>query len=335
MKVLTVDDIRTLIHKVGLSTFFKLSIDAMETDFCHWNSFNLTPRHPTYFPDGVIELMPCSDNSLYSLKYVSGHPDNPAQDRLSIVALGLLSDVNNGYPLMICEMTLLTAIRTAIAGVLAAKYLARSNANKLAIIGTGAQAEFQVQCFAHFFPLNEVLFFDRDPRAMQKFEKNLAEEAYQLIPCQSIKEAVYSADIIVTSTAAKKQQSLFKFKDITPGTHIHAMGGDCPGKTEFDISLLERCKLVVEYLPQSLLEGESQQGSENLVYAELWELICNKKKGRVNAREITLFDSVGFALEDFSMMRTIYTLAQSYRLGTEMNLIPELQNPKNLYSLIR
>ncbi len=334
MKILTVDDIRSLINQVGLTCFFQRVMDAMELDFSNWSTFNLSPRHTTHYSHGVIELMPCSDKSLYSFKYVNGHPGNPAKGKLSVAALGLLSEVSSGYPLMISEMTLLTALRTAVTAVLAAKYLARSDARKLAIIGTGAQAEFQLMCFASFFQLDEIRFYDFDNLAMKKFEKNLAKESFKLIACQNINETVFSADIIVTATAAKKKQCLFKLEDIAPGTHIHAMGGDCPGKTELDTSLLEQSKIVVEYTPQSRIEGESQQCPKNGIYAELWELVSQKKQGRINAQEITVFDSVGFALEDFSILRVVYALAEDYQLGTEMTLIPDLDDPKDLYGLI-
>jgi ornithine cyclodeaminase len=97
----------------------------------------------TYYPQGVIELMPCGDQQLYAFKYVNGYPDNPLKGKLNVVAVGLLSDAGSGYPLMISEMTLLTAFRTAATGVLAAKYLARKNAKSLAIIGTGGRRNFR------------------------------------------------------------------------------------------------------------------------------------------------------------------------------------------------
>ena len=334
MKILTVDDVQFLIHKIGLIPFLQLVTEAMALDFSRWNKFNLSPRHVTHYAHGVIELMPCSDQNLYSFKYVNGHPGNPDNGQLSVVAMGLLSEVNSGYPLMISEMTLLTALRTAATGVLAAKYLARPDAKKLAIIGTGAQAEFQVMGFASFFSLEEIHFYDSDYLAMKKFEQNLAGENFKLVPCQNIKQTVSTADIVVTATAAKKRQCLFNLKDIDPGTHIHAMGGDCPGKTELDVELLAKSKIVVEYLQQSRLEGEIQQLPKNGVYAELWELVCKKKPGRINTQEITLFDSVGFALEDFSILRVVYKLAVEHRLGTELPLIPELDNPKNLYGAL-
>ena len=334
MKILTVTDIRKLIRIIGRENFFARIITALEEDFGRWSEFILSPRHATLYPHGVIELMPCADQQHYAFKYVNGHPGNPLKGKLTVVAIGLLSDVGSGYPLMISEMTLLTAFRTAATGVLAAKYLARADAKSLAIIGTGAQAEFQVMAFAGFFQLEEIRFFDTDPEAMVKFSRNLSGQKFTLIHCRSIIEAVRQADIVITATAAKRRQSLFEFEDISSGAHIHAMGGDCPGKTELSAELLNQVKLVVEYKPQSLVEGEVQQCAANLIYAELWELVCKNKPGRQNNHEITLFDSVGFALEDYSILRVVYELAKDYQLGAELPLIPELDNPKNLFGLL-
>lgn len=335
MKIMAVADIRKLIQIVGLENFFRRIVMALEEDFSRWHEFNLSPRHATHYPHGVIELMPCSDNNLYTFKYVNGHPANTLKGKLSIVAIGQLSEVDSGYPLMICEMTLLTAFRTAATGVLAAKYLAREDSASLAIIGTGAQAEFQAVGFCCFFGLDSIRFYDCDRRAMQKFSTNLKRQRVALVPCQSIAEAVSHADIVITATAAKKRQSLFELKDIGGGTHIHAMGGDCPGKTEFSKDLLQQVKLVVEYKPQSLIEGEAQQVESGQVYAELWELVCKRKAGRENKQEITLFDSVGFALEDYSILRVVYELATRYRLGSELPLIPRLKDPKNLFGYLK
>ncbi len=334
MKILTVNDIRKLIQIIGLENFFKRVIKALEEDFSRWHEFILSPRHAIHYSHGVIELMPCADQQHYTFKYVNGHPGNPLEGKLTVVAIGLLSSAGSGYPLMISEMTLLTAFRTAATGVLAAKYLAREDTKSLAIIGTGAQSEFQVMAFAGFFQLEEIRFFDTDPEAMVKFSQNLSGQKFTLLPCSSITEAVRHADMVITATAAKKRQSLFEFEDISTGTHIHAMGGDCPGKTELSAEFLNQVKVVVEYKPQSVFEGEVQQCDAHLIYAELWELVCKHKPGRLNNQEITLFDSVGFALEDYSIIRAVYDLAKECQLGTELPLIPELIDPKNLFGLV-
>ena len=334
MKVINVNDIQKLIKIFSPKAFSDRLIKALESDFSRWDMFHKSARHATYYPQGVIELMPCADDRFYSFKYVNGHPGNTAQGKLNVVGIGLLSDAATGYPLLLSEMTLLTAFRTAATGALAAKYLARKNAQSLAIIGTGAQAEFQVMIFSNLFPLQQIRYFDIDTTAMAKFSCNLSPYGFELIPCANIRDAVHDTDIIITATAKSARQVLFESQDISPGTHISAIGGDCPGKTEFSRALLEASKIVVEYTPQALKEGEVQQCGASNIYAELWELVTQRKPGRVNTAEITLFDSVGFALEDFTTLRLVYELALEHQLGDELALLPEPHDAKDLFSLL-
>lgn len=334
MLILTATDIRAMIHHIGLDDFIKRVLTALQEDFGRWNSFRLSPRHATQYPTGVIELMPCSNRHFYTFKYVNGHPNNVHNGKLSVVAVGQISDAESGYPLMFCDMTLLTAIRTAATSVLAAKYLARGDAKSLALIGTGAQSEFQAIAFANFFPIDSVRFFDKDTNAMAKFSQNLSGRPFELVRCGSIHEVILQADIVTTSTASLKAQTLFGFDDLAPGTHINSIGCDCPGKTELPKELLNQSKLVVEYTPQSLIEGEIQQGNASWIHAELWELVCGTKASRENDREITLFDSVGFALEDFSTLRIVYQLAKELKLGTDITMLPEVTDPKDLFGFL-
>ncbi len=335
MRVLDVSDIQTMIRTTGLDEFNQQLIDQLEQDFRQWPTFNKSARHATHFDHGVIELMPVSDQHLYSFKYVNGHPVNTERGKLCVAAMGLLADVSTGYPLMISEMTILTAIRTAAVAALGARYLAKQQSRVLAIIGTGAQSEFQAMAIRCISPIDEVRIYDIDTNAMDKFVNNLSDKFKTIQRCKSINEAIDAADIIVTATAAKKNVCLFDYRDIQPGTHIHAMGGDCPGKTELGIELLKNSKLVVEYTEQSLVEGEIQQLDASHVYAELWQIIDGSIPGRENDHEITVLDSVGFALEDFSILKLVHQLAEELDLGQHIELIPELADPRNLYSLIK
>jgi len=335
MKFIDVDTLTKIISRTGLKRFNLQLIQLLEQDFSHWEAFQKSPRHVTHYPHGVIELMPCANDEFYTFKYVNGHPANTREGKLCVVAMGLLAEVQHGYPLMLCEMTLLTALRTAATAALGAKYLARKNSRHLALIGTGAQAEFQAHAMLAQRPIQQISYFDIDPRAMDKFEKNMAASAVELVRCESVAEAVSSADIIVTATAAKQQVELFGIEQLKPGAHIHAMGGDCLGKTEFSLGFLQQCKVVVEYIPQSKSEGEIQQGDESLVYAELWEVITGKKTARLNDHEVTFFDAVGFALEDFSILKLIYQLATKMEVGKEIGLIPQLDDAKDLFSLLK
>lgn len=334
MLVLDVSDMQSLFRKVGLTSLNKQLVEQLEDDLRQWQRFSKSPRHATHYDHGVIELMPCSDDQLYTFKYVNGHPNNTLEGKLCVAAMGLLADVSTGYPLMISEMTLLTALRTAAVAALGARYLARPESTVLSIIGTGAQSEFQAMAISSFFNIDEVRIYDTDRQAMLKFSENMESRFNKIIPCGAIRQTVKPADIIVTATAAKKAVELFTLNDIKPGAHIHAMGGDCPGKTELGKDLLNNSKLVVEYREQSLLEGEIQQLDESSIYAELWQLVTEDIKGRENNDEITILDSVGFALEDFSTLKLVYKLAEELTLGKHIELIPELDDPKNLYSLI-
>lgn len=335
MRVLEISDIQQLIHHTGLDSFYQQLIEQLKSDFSRWPEFIKTPRHATHFPHGVIELMPCSDKSLYSFKFVNGHPMNTQNNNLCVAALGVLAKVDTGYPFLLSEMTLLTALRTAAVGALGAEYLARKNSHVLCIIGTGAQSEFQAQAMRSVYNITEIRIFDTDPQAMKKFMSNLDSTDMKISPCESSKQAVTDADIIITATATKSTMCLFNPSDIAPGTHIHAMGGDCPGKTELDTNLLKNSKIVVEFTEQSLIEGEIQQLDSSHIHAELWEIINQSKVARENNNEITIFDSVGFALEDFSTLILVNKLAEEYGLGKDIDLIPDLSNPKDLYSLLK
>lgn len=331
MKLITIPTLQELVRRVGLEVFNARLLETLEQDFARWQAFQLSPRHATHYPHGVIELMPCADDRLYSFKYVNGHPSNPQQGKLSVVALGLLADVASGYPLMLCEMTWLTALRTASTAALGAKYLARLDSRVLGIIGTGAQSEFQVRALSGVRHIETVRYFDVDPKAMAKFAHNLGGGGQRLVPCNSASEVVAGSDLVVTATAAKHKDRILTDEMIGPGVHIHGLGGDCPGKTELDPALLDRAKVVVEYLPQSREEGEIQNRPEAKIHAELWELVSGSKPGRESADELTLFDSVGFALEDYSALRLVHEMAGETGIGEEVDLIPDLEDPKDLF----
>jgi len=333
MRLVTVDHVKEIVHHFGIESFMIQVIGALEQDFSHWTDFNKSPRHATHYPQGVMELMPCSDTEYYAYKFVNGHPSNTPKGRLCVTALGMFAEVANGYPLLLSEMTLLTAIRTAATTALGAKYLARTNSHHLAIIGNGAQAEFQVLATQAVLPIETVSYYDSDTGAMEKFQRHLKGKT-DLRPCRSINEAIKDADMVITATAQKKHNCLFRKEDIKSGTHISAIGGDCPGKTELPIELLQACKIIVEYLPQSSQEGEIQHLTGESVHAELWQLVTGELKGRTNDQEITLFDSVGFALEDFSILKLIYQLSAKLNIGQEANMIPSPVNPKDLYGVL-
>lgn len=333
MKILHTQDLRTLIGQVGLVSFLGQLQRRMASDYARWDEFQKSARHAMHFPHGVIELMPCSDGEHYTFKFVNGHPHNVQFKLPTVVAFGTLAEVQHGMPLMMVDMTLLTALRTAANAALGAKYLARDDACNLGIIGCGAQSEFQVLAVSAECGLEEIRYFDIDPEAMRKFNNNLASMSLDLVPSHSVEELIDGADILITATAARRHAQLFASDAIVPGTHIHALGGDCPGKTELPPDLLKKAKVIVEYLPQSRQEGEVQNSEDISIHAELWQLITGQRSARESRDEITLFDSVGFAIQDFSALTLVYDLAAEYALGEDVDLLTLPSNPKDLYGM--
>jgi ornithine cyclodeaminase len=338
VKILSVEDLAKLIKRHGFERYLNDLIKTLEQDYRRWQEFTKIPRPAMHVPGGVLELMPICDNKYYSFKYVNCHPKNPAQGLMTVVATGQLSEINTGYPLMFSEMTLLTALRTAANSALATNLMARKNSKVLAIIGTGAQSEFQVRGLRLVRNITEVRYFDIDSKALDKFAKNMLSSNLKLVRCKSAKEAIQSADIITVCTACKAHVDVIKNAWVKAGTHINAIGGDCPGKTELEVAILPRSRVVVEYFDQSIIEGEIQRLSKakakKLVAAEFWEIINGSKKARKNEQEITVFDSVGIALEDFSALRLTYHLSKKYNIGKDYNLTPKIADPKNLISVI-
>lgn len=334
MLVLEIEDIKKLISKVGYKEFYLELIKTLEEDYSNWESFDKIPRVATHVDGGVIELMPISNDKLYSFKYVNGHPKNPSQNKMTVMATGQLSLIATGEPLMFTEMTLLTAFRTAANSAMAAKYLAKKDSKVLALIGTGTQSEFQYLAFSYIFDLEEVRYYDVDPKAMEKFAKNMAEYDIKITACKDSYDAVKNADIITTCTADKRYQTVLTKDMIKKDVYINGIGGDCPGKTEIAKEIVESATVVVEFLEQAKIEGDIQQMPDDFTCTEIYEVIRGEKKLNVETDGTILFDSIGFALEDYSVLRLIYDLAKKNSVGKEMNFIPELDDVKNLFSLL-
>ena len=333
MKLLTTDDVSRIVATVGLPALTARLVDYLEADFRRWPEFDKSPRSAAHSDVGVIELMPIADANDYSFKYVNGHPGNAKFGLSTVVAFGALADVATGLPGFISELTLTTAIRTAATSVMAAKRLARPDATTMALIGNGAQSEFQAIAFHHGLGITEVRVFDVDPAATDKLVRNLAAAApaLRVVRAASTADAVRGADIVTTVTADKTCATILTPDLIEAGMHLNGVGGDCPGKTEMARGVLERASVFVEFEPQSRIEGELQQMPADFTVTELWQVLTGAAPGRRTRDEVTLFDSVGFALEDYSALRLLRDCADELGLGREAGLIPALRDPKDLF----
>ncbi|PWB35685.1 ornithine cyclodeaminase [Pseudomonas sp. SDI] len=335
-RYLDVTDLSQLVNRHGLSTCLGEMAEYIREDYLRWHDFEKCPRLANHSPDGVIELMPVSDANLYAFKYVNGHPKNTQRGMLTVMAFGALGDVDTGAPVLLSEMTLTTAIRTAATSALAARYLARPDSRRMALIGNGSQSEFQALAFHALLGIDEIRLYDLDPQATAKLAANLAAyPAIRVILADSVADAVRGADIVTTVTADKAYATILSPEMIEPGMHLNAVGGDCPGKTELHREIVERARVIVEYEPQSRIEGEIQQMPADSPTTEFWQVVNGQSPGRENAEQVTLFDSVGFALEDYSALRYVLDVAKALDIGHDIALVPQLQNPKDLFALLQ
>ncbi|MFT3812630.1 MAG: ornithine cyclodeaminase [Acidovorax sp.] len=321
-----------LVRDVGFAPFITGLADHIAAAFRRWPDFEKSARVAHYSPHGVIELMPVSDPARYSFKYVNGHPGNPTRGLPTVMAFGVLADVATGAPLLLSEATLLTALRTAATSALAARALARPGGTRMALVGNGAQGEFQALAFHALAGVAEIALFDADPAATDKLAHNLAGvPGLRLTRAASVAEAVRGAHIVTTATAAPGRQSVLTPGMIEPGMHLNAVGGDSPGKTELHPGVLHGARIFVEFEPQTRVEGEIQQLAPSHPVTELWRVLRAEAPGRTDGGEVTLFDSVGFALEDHAALCYLHALAQERGLGTPIALTPEAGGPKDLF----
>ena len=331
-----VQDLSRLVREKTLATCLSEMAEYIRQDYLRWEDFEKCARLANHSPDGVIELMPVSDAALYAFKYVNGHPKNTHRGMLTVMAFGALGDVDTGNPVLLSEMTLTTAIRTAATSALAARYLARPDSRRMALIGNGSQSEFQALAFLALQGITELSLYDIDPAASAKLVANLkAFPALKVSIATSVADAVRGADIITTVTADKTYATILTPDMIEPGMHLNAVGGDCPGKTELHREIVERARVIVEYEPQSRVEGEIQHMPADSPVTEFWQVVNGQVQGRQSPEQVTLFDSVGFALEDYSALRYVLDVAKALDIGSEIELVPELQDPKNLFALLQ
>ncbi|MDR3397772.1 MAG: ornithine cyclodeaminase [Pandoraea sp.] len=334
-RYIDIHDVQKLLRKTGVAPFIETLATYIRDDYLRWHDFDKSARVANHSQDGVIELMPVSDDRLYGFKYVNGHPINTRRNLLTVMAFSVLADVQTGYPLLLSEFTLMTALRTAATSALAARMQARPDSRVMALIGNGAQSEFQALAFHAMLGIREIRLFDVDPAATAKLVRNLSHVPDLRLTCtSSAREAVRGADIVTTVTADKANATILTPDMIEAGMHLNAVGGDCPGKTELHADIVTNARVMVEFEPQTRIEGEIQHLPADSPVIHFWQVLAGDVAGRETAEQVTVFDSVGFALEDFSTLRYLYDLARDAGIGRVIDLIPAPVNCKDLYQLV-
>jgi len=259
------------------------------------------------------------------LKWVNVHPKNSRFGLPAVMALFILSDPKNGFPLAVMDATLITNLRTGAAGGVAAKYLARKDSSVVGLVGCGAQARTQLAALKELFKIKNVYVWGHKKALAENFVKAAKNMKLQMAVKDKISDCVKDADIIVTTTPSRKP--LVRSSWIKPGTHINAIGADAKGKQELEPLLLKRAKIVVDDWRQASHSGEINvpfsKGmiTKKNIHATLGEIIIGKKKARTNNSEITIFDSTGLAIHDVAVADLIYKKALRKKFGIRIGIL--------------
>jgi alanine dehydrogenase len=315
--VLTRKDVESIIS-------MKEAINAVEEAFRLYATSKaiMPPKVYLTLEDGDFRAMPSYLMGYAGVKWVNSHPKNPEKGLPTVMAVFILNDPKNGFPLAIMDATFLTSLRTGAAGGVAAKHLARENSKVFGFIGCGKQAIFQLLAIKEIFDIELVKAYDISEKAELAFKEFCKKEG---VDCRitNAKDAC-DCDVLITTTSSTSP--VVKKDWIKEGTHINAIGADAPGKQELEIEILKKSKIVVDDLEQALHGGEVNVAHslgiirrEN-IYATLGEIVAGIKKGR-EGNEITIFDSTGLAIQDLAVAKIVYEKAVKKDLGMKIELI--------------
>ncbi len=315
-RYLDVTDLFRLIDAVGVPRMLEDIAHEIEADFLRWSSFDKKRARRRALARGRHRTDAGRGQDTLRLQVRQRPSEQHARGTADGHGVRRVGRRRDGLPLAAQRIHACTAIRTASTSVVAARRLARTNARTMALIGNGAQSEFQALAFHALLGIDEIRAYDVDAAATTKLIRNLAPwQRLKITRANSVAEAMRGADIVTTATADKRLATIVDASLVEPGMHFNAIGGDCPGKTELDPAILEQARVVVEFEPQSRIEGEIQQMPASFAVTELSQVLAGEEPGRRSDTEITVFDSVGFALEDFSTLRYLLDTATRLDIG--------------------
>lgn len=275
-----------------------------------------------YFPKGDLRSMPACISGegfdIAGVKCVTVHLQNALHHLPSVMAVVILNDPQTGFPLAVLDGTYLTCLRTGAAGAVAAKYLSREDSAIAGFVGCGAQARTQLACLLEVRRIRKIKIwqFAGDKACAQGF-KRWARATYRVetVVSPDIDEVTLDADIVVATTPSRAPL----VNRVSPGTHINAIGADAPGKQEIHPDILKRAKVVIDDWAQASHSGEinvplsNKQITKKDVHAQLGDIVAGKKKGRTSAKEVTLFDSTGLAIQDIACAFVVYRAVKNKR----------------------
>jgi alanine dehydrogenase len=267
-----------------------------------------------------------SQGHLCGLKWVNVHPGNPARGLPTVMAKIVLNDPETGLEWADLAGTDITNYRTGAAGGLAAAHLARPQARRLGVVGSGVQARTQVAALLKVCPIEEVVIFNRHLEHAERLAQEIA-AAYGVAARATDRapESVTGMDIVATTTPSTTP--VVRGEWISPGTHLNAIGADAAGKQELDPAILKGARIVVDDWAQAHHSGEINvplsrgELSPEEVYGSLGEIVAGKKPGRQSPEEITVFDSTGLIIQDLALGYAVYLRAKARGLGEEKDFL--------------
>jgi ornithine cyclodeaminase/alanine dehydrogenase-like protein (mu-crystallin family) len=232
----------------------------------------------------------------------------------------VLADLDDGRLLALLDSTEITLQRTAAATAVAADRLARQGASIVTVVGCGGQGRAQLRALACVRPIAAVHAFDIDERACRRFAGEMAPEIGAPVRVAGdVHAALRQADVVVTCTTS--HEPIVRPGDLRPGTFLAAVGADAPDKQEVDVGVMATATVVADVLAQSLTIGDAHHAvaagllTPGDVYAELGEIVCERKAGRRSDDEIIVFDSTGMAVQDVATSALVYQRALDAGVG--------------------
>lgn len=325
IRILSADDVRRALP-------MREAVEAMKRAFAQLSTgqAEVPLRVPLHVPrhNGLTLFMPAylAADDRMAVKIVSVFNDNPARGLPLIHALVVVVDAETGQPAAVLEGGYLTALRTGAASGAATDLLARPDAATATIFGAGVQARTQLEAVCAVRPIRQAWVYDVNPDRARRYAEEM--EARLGIPVRvaaTPAEAARSADVICTATTSSVP--VFDDADIRPGTHINAVGAYTPEMREIPTETVLRARVVIDHRTASLAEAGDllipiREGrmTEEHIWAEMGEIVAGQKAGRTSPDEVTLFKSVGVAVQDVAAAAAVLEAARRQNLGVEVSL---------------
>lgn len=306
--ILSLSEIKRIIPSLDL-------LSAIEDGFVAYSSGRATvpPIGELLMDKGEVHIKyGCIRNDpYYVIKIASAFYDNPKNGLPSSNGMMLLFNQQTGEQACILQDEgYLTDTRTAVAGAIAAKYLAPKKVKRIGIVGTGTQARIQLQYLKKVVDCNQVLVWGRGNEQLSHYQTDMQEYGFKIETTTNVSDILGSCNLIVTATPA--HQPLLSKSDLQPGTHITAMGSDTPEKQELDPEILQQADLVVaDSIAQCMQRGEiyKAMGAGSITkekIVELGNIITGNAEGRTSDDQITVADLTGVAVQDIKIAEAVY-----------------------------